>query len=182
MKKLWVAIAAAAALAVPAIAQIMPGQIIRPITPNIEIQRVQVQPIQVQGYNPLIVDPANDPERARALIAKLQKDKRAMREKMQQTLAELQNARTTIDEMTRVGGSLVRAQCVSASLSRTTSGVEENCAASGYNCGAVEGTCHRTCNSTTQCAAGFVCDTGASRCIAPPPPPDDDCDSFWDFC
>ena len=108
----------------------MPVQIIRPVTPNIEIQRLEVQPLQVQGYKPLTVDPTVDPERARALIAKLQKDKRAMREKMQQTLAELQNARTTIDEMTRVGGSLVRAQCVSATLSRTTSGIEENWAAS----------------------------------------------------
>ena len=182
MKKLWVAIAAATALAVPAIAQIMPVQIIRPVTPNIEIQRLEVQPIQTQGYNPLIVDPANDPERARALIKKLQKDKRAMRDKMQQTLAELQNARTTIDEMTRIGGSLVRAQCVSATLSRTTSGIEENCAASGYSCTDFAGTCNRSCSVSTQCAPGFVCDTGASRCVAPPPPPDDDCDSFWDFC
>lgn len=177
MKKLWVAVAAAAALAVPAIAQIMPGQILRPIAPRIEVQKVQAP-----SYNPLIVDPANDPERARALIKKLQKDKRAMRDKMQQTLAELQNARTTIDEMTRVGGSLVRAQCASSTLSRTTSGVEENCAASGYTCGAVEGTCHRQCTTTTQCAPGFVCDTAASRCVTPPPPADDDCDSFWDFC
>lgn len=179
MKKHWIAVAAAAALALPALAQVIPGNIIRPIAPSIRVN--QIQP-QTQGYRPISVDPAQDPERARALINKLQKDKRAMRDKMQQTLAELQNARTTIDEMTRLGGSLVRAQCVSDTLSRTTSGVEENCAASGYNCAGPEGTCYRSCTVTSQCAGGFVCDTGASRCVTPPPPPDDDCDSFWDFC
>lgn len=179
MKKHLIAIGIALALAVPAIAQIMPGQIIRPIAPAINIDQIQqVQPT----YKPIVVDPASDPDRARALITKLQKDKRAMREKMQQTMVELQNARATIDEMTRVGGSLVRAQCVSSSLSRTTSGVEENCAASGYACAGSEGTCHRSCSSTSQCASGFVCDTGAGRCVVPPPPADDDCDSFWDFC
>lgn len=179
MKKHWIAVAAAVVLAVPALAQIVPGTVLRPMIPPLQIDKIQTtQPT----YKPIMVDPALDPDRARALIAKLQKDKRAMRDKMQQTLAELQNARTTIDEMTRVGGSLVRAQCVSETLSRTTSGIEENCAASGYTCAGTEGTCHRSCNVSSQCAAGFVCDTGASRCVAPPPPPDDDCDSFWDFC
>ena len=176
MNKQLIAIVAACALALPAIAQVIPVQIIRPVTP------MATAKIQKQTYKPLTVDPAVDPDRARALIKKLQKDKRAMREKMQQTLAELQNARTTIDEMTRLGGSLVRAQCVSGTLSRTTSGVEENCATSGYSCGDSAGTCHRSCSVSGQCAPGFVCDTGASRCVAPPPPPDDDCDSFWDFC
>lgn len=177
MSKRLIAITVAAMLAIPAIAQIAPIRIIRPVPPQ-GVEQIQVQ----NEYRPLVVDPANDPERARALIAKLQKDKRAMREKMQQTLVELQNARTTIDEMTRLGGSLVRAQCVSATLSRTTSGVEENCAASGYACAGGEGTCHRRCDSTSQCAPGFLCDTGAGRCVAPPPPADDDCSSFWDFC
>ena len=176
-KRSLVSILIAAALAVPAIAQIMPRQILRPLTPPSQLNQVRTQ-----DYKPVMVDPAQDPERARALINKLQKDKRAMRDKMQQTLAELQNTRAIIDEMTRAGGSLVRAQCVSDTLSRTTSGAEENCAASGYACAGTEGTCHRSCTATSQCAGGFVCDTGASRCVAPPPPPDDDCDSFWDFC
>jgi hypothetical protein len=176
MKKLLIVIAAAAAVAVPALAQMMPSQIIRPIGPAIQVNQIQSQ----QQYRPLLVDPAQDPERARALINKLQKDKRAMREKMQLTLAELQSARTTLDEMTRLGGSLVRAQCVSATLSRTTGGVEENCASSGYNCGGTEGTCLRSCNASSQCAPGFLCDSG--RCVTPPPPSDEDCDSFWDFC
>ncbi|QIL01394.1 hypothetical protein G7078_00345 [Sphingomonas sinipercae] len=178
MKKQLFVIAALFVAAVPALAQVVPVKILRPVAPGVQVRQIQ----QAPGYNPVLVDPANDPDRARALIAKLQKDKRAMREKMQTTLLELQNARTTIDEMTRVGGSLVRAQCVSSTLSRTTSGVEENCAASGYMCAGTEGTCHRSCTTSSQCAAGFVCDTGASRCVTPPPPADDSCDSFWDFC
>lgn len=177
MNKRLITVVVAAMLTIPAIAQIAPIRINRPAPPQ---GMAQVQ--APTEYRPLLVDPANDPERARALIAKLQKDKRAMREKMQQTLVELQDARTTIYEMTREGGSLVRAQCVSGTLSRTTSGVEENCAASGYACAGTEGTCLRTCTSTSQCASGFVCDTGSSRCVVPPPPPDDDCSSFWDFC
>lgn len=166
-------------LIAPAVAQIAPIRI-----PVMRPQPVPVTPdpsagqATVQQINP-VFDVANDPERARALITKLRKDKRAMREKMQATLVELQNARATIDEMTREGGSLVRAQCVSATLSRTTSGVEENCAAAGYACAGTEGTCHRSCTSTSQCAGGFVCDTGASRCVAPPPPDNDDDDGWW---
>lgn len=178
MNKRFFAVVIAAVLIFPALAQIAPIRIDRIAPPPPGVTQVQTQ----QEYQPLMVDPANDPERARALIAKLQKDKRAMREKMQQTLVELQDARTVIDEMTRVGGSLVRAQCVSATLSRTTSGVEENCAASGYTCAGTEGTCHRRCTATTQCAPGYLCDVGAGRCVTPPPPADDDCSSFWDFC
>lgn len=167
-------------LIAPALAQIAPIRI--PVMrPPVVIQPVDTPSnavATVPQINP-VFDVANDPERARALITKLRKDKRAMREKMQVTLVELQNARTVIDEMTRDGGSLVRAQCVSATLSRTTSGIEENCAATGYACAGTEGTCHRQCTSTSQCAGGFVCDTGASRCVAPPPPDNDDDDGWW---
>lgn len=163
---------------VPALAQVTPVRVqsIRPPAANIP----PALPV-ARDPNAAVFDVANDPERARALIAKLRKDKREMREKMQSTLVELQNARATIDEMTRLGGSLVRAQCVSDTLSRTTSGQEENCAASGYTCAGSEGTCHRSCSSTGQCAAGFVCDTGAGRCVAPPPPVNDDDDDWWPF-
>lgn len=164
----------------PALAQVAPVriQVLRPPVTNVPNT---VDPNVVAPVRSPVFDVANDPERARALISKLRKDKRAMREKMQSTLVELQNARTTIDEMTRLGGSLVRAQCVSDTLSRTTSGVEENCAASGYACANSEGTCHRSCSTTSQCAGGFVCDTGAGRCVAPPPPANDDDDDWWPF-
>jgi hypothetical protein len=121
-----------------------------------------------QPTGELSFDPANDPDRARALIAKLRGEKRALRDQMAVTLGDLQAARTALDEITRAGGSLVRAQCVSPTLSRRTDGGgEENCAASGYTCGAVEGTCRRQCTSTDQCAGGFVCDIGAAHCVVP---------------
>ena len=44
-----------------------PSQIIRPIGPSVRLNQVQTQ----QQYRPLLVDPAQDPERARALISKL---------------------------------------------------------------------------------------------------------------
>jgi hypothetical protein len=101
-------------------------------------------------------------------IAKLQARNRELKKQMGLTLGDLQALRTQLDEMTRAGGSLVRAQCVSASLSRRTDGAgEENCAASGYTCGPVEGTCRRSCTSSDQCAGGFVCDIGAARCVVP---------------
>ena len=157
----------ALALAIPAAAQVM------------RVEPVQVQPRQVvvpvvaipqsQPSGELTFDPALDPERARALIAKLRAEKRALREQMVLTLGDLQQARTVIDQMTSAGGSLVRAQCVSDTLSRRTDGGgEESCPASGYMCSKVEGTCYRQCTSSLQCAGGFVCDIGAARCIVPP--------------
>jgi Cys-rich repeat protein len=158
----------ALALGIPAAAQVM------------QVQPIQVQPVQRPVVAPVLTvpqsqpselsfDPALDPERARALIAKLRAEKRALREQMTLTLGDLQQARTAIDEMTSAGGSLVRAQCVSDTLSRRTDGGgEENCPASGYMCSKVEGTCYRQCTSSLHCAGGFVCDTGAARCIVPP--------------
>ena len=158
----------ALALGIPAAAQVMRVQPVqqRPVVAPV-IAVPQSQPSE------LSFDPALDPERARALIAKLRAEKRALREQMALTLGDLQQARSVIDEMTSAGGSLVRAQCVSDSLSRRTDGGgEENCAASGYNCSKVEGTCLRQCTSTLQCAGGFVCDIGAARCVVPVPSDD----------
>ena len=115
----------------------------------------------------LSFDPALDPKGTRA-DRQVRSEKRALREQMTVTLGELQNARTVIDEMTRAGGTLVRAQCVSDSLSRRTDGGgEENCSASGYTCSPVEGTCLRQCTTSNQCAGGFVCDISAARCVVP---------------
>lgn len=165
MRKPLLVLAALAALAVPAIAQIAPVRIIRPVDPPPQVQNIQVTPQDQQ----LTFDVANDPERAKALIAKLRATNRELRGQMALTLGDLQSLRTQLDEITRAGGSLVRAQCVSATLSRRTDGAgEENCAASGYMCASVEGTCHRQCTTSNMCAPGFLCDTSVSRCVPPP--------------
>lgn len=156
-------IAAGAALAVPAIAQIS----------TIRVQQVPPPTPQINVATPptgdqLTFDVANDPEKARALIASLRAKNRELKTQMGLTLGDLQALRAELDEMTRAGGSLVHAQCVSDTLSRRTDGGgEENCAASGYTCASVEGTCHRSCTVSTQCSAGFVCDTSISRCVVP---------------
>ena len=163
MNKPLVVLAALVAIAVPALAQVAPVRIIRPVTPP---QVQQIQPVQPSE---LAFDPALDPERARALIAKLRTKNRELRTQMGVTLGDLQNLRSQLDEITRAGGSMVRAQCATPSLSRRTDGGgEENCAASGYMCASVEGTCHRQCTTSNQCAPGFLCDTSVSRCVPPP--------------
>ena len=152
----------AAIATVPVLAQIQPVTIQRPVP-------VTIQPIQQTPANPSSIEPWMTPETAKAAIEKLQARNRELRGRMDVTLADLQAVRAQLDEMTRAGGSLVRAQCVSPALSRRTDGGgEENCHASGYVCAEVEGTCHRQCTTTNQCAPGFVCDTGASRCVVPP--------------
>ncbi len=155
------------ALAIPASAQIMQIQNVQP-RPMVIVPVMPAPSVQSQTGE-LSFDPALDPDKARALIAKLRAQKRELRDQMALTLGDLQAARTALDEITRPGGSGVMAQCVSADLSRRTDGGgEENCAASGYHCSPVEGTCRRQCTSSTQCAGGFVCDIGAARCVVPP--------------
>ena len=155
---------AAMAAAVPVLAQIQPIQIQRPAP----IQVVPV-PIQQSPANAGAIEPWMTPDTAKAAIEKLQARNRELKGQMAVTLGDLQVVRTQLDEMTRAGGSLVRAQCVSPQLSRRTDGGgEENCSASGYVCGEVEGTCKRQCSTSNDCASGFVCDTGAGRCVVPP--------------
>ena len=157
-------------VALPVAAQIAPIRlpVMRPVTVEPVAPPVtSVEPVMMPPADAPTFDVTNDPERARAYINKLRAEKRTLREQMTVTLGDLQNARTTIDEMTRLGGTLVRAQCVSETLSRTTAGVSENCAASGYTCGGVEGTCRRVCTSSDQCSVGFVCDFNTARCGVP---------------
>lgn len=150
MKRIRMLALAALALAIPAAAQVIQVQPVQP-RPMVIVPVMPTPTPQTQSGD-LSFDPALDPDKARALIAKLRSEKRALRDQMTLTLGDLQNARTTIDEMTRAGGSLVRAQCVSESLSRRSDGGgEENCSASGYTCGAVEGTCLRQCTIQPVC-------------------------------
>lgn len=164
MRRGLIMLSLAVVAAVPVIGQITPVQIRRP-APVI----APVTPVQQAPGNPGAIEPWMTPESAKAAIEKLQARNRELKGQMAVTLSDLQSVRTQLDEMTRAGGSLVRAQCVSPALSRRTDGGgEENCNASGYVCGEVEGTCKRQCNTSNDCATGFVCDIGAARCVVPP--------------
>src|SRR5690349_20019525 len=112
MKRPAAIVLALAALAVPALAQITPMKIVRPVTPP--------SVLQVQPQGSLTIDPALDPDRARALIAKLQAKNRDLRTQMGVTLGDLQALRAQLDEIIRAGGCNVHAQCISAELSRRT--------------------------------------------------------------
>jgi hypothetical protein len=164
-----VSLSIALVLAGTAAAQMPNIQAVRP--PAVNALKVNPQATQAPTATQMNYQ---DPEQMKAQIARLKREKRAMRVQLQTTLADLQAARSQIDEMTREGGSLVTARCVAPELSRNTAGAEENCAASGYACEKVSGLCRRMCNVTTDCAGGFICDTGAGRCVPPPPPADDE--------
>ena len=137
------------------------------------IQKPQPQVAMPQGPEAVALDPALSPETARAEIDRLKARVRDLRMQLSNTLANLQSARSELDEMQRAGGTLVRAQCVSQFLSRNTAGASEDCSASGYTCAAVSGLCHRSCTTSDMCAAGFTCDIPAGRCVVPAPASDE---------
>ena len=181
MKRGYILAAAAViAVAVPALAQFTVATPPAPQAPEVQqvqqVQQVQSPMMTVNlssdyGSKPVSFDPANDPDRARALIQQLRKDKLALRNQYMTTLGQYQEVLARIDEMTRMGGSLVTAHCEGL-LSVNTAGASENCAASGYTCASVSGLCHRQCNVTSECAPSFVCDTGEHRCVVPAPADD----------
>ena len=137
------------------------------VTPSAVAQITSVQPIQrpvIVKVQPIQQEPdaarkVMTVEEAQAQIAKLRAEKRDLDGKLAEALA-------TIDQWTRKGGSLVHAYCESDEVSRSSAGATENCAASGYACSPVEGTCRRSCNVTTDCAGYHVCDTAAHVCVA----------------
>ena len=147
---------------VPAAAQVImarPG-VIAPRVPQVQSSQSPSAPK---------VDPAMDPDRARAEIDRLKAANRQLRKTYSVTLADLQALRAELDEMKRAGGSRVLAQCVSRTLSRNTAGASEDCAASGYACEPVSGQCNRTCTLSEHCATGFSCNPTNHRCELPPP-------------
>jgi len=141
-----------------------------PQAPHFQVRPQVARPIpQVSGdSNAATLQPWMNPDTAKAAIQKLQADRRKLREQYQLTLTEYQKTLAKLDEMTRVGGSLVTAHCEGL-VSVNTAGASENCESSGYACNAVSGLCERSChgNSGTECAGGYVCDGG--QCIVPVP-------------
>ena len=136
----------------PALAQVINVRRIPPPAAPTQVERVVLED---QG------DPAKKVmtvEDAQKRISQLIKDKRQLNARLTEALA-------TIDQMTKKGGTLVKAYCETDELSRTTAGATENCATEGYACSPVEGTCRRSCNTGSDCAGYWVCDTGRHVCV-----------------
>jgi hypothetical protein len=124
----------------PAIGQVM------------KIQRIptpQVDQVQIENRD-LSTAIVQDPAKARETIARLYREKRELNARLTEALA-------TIQQYTDRKGSLVKAYCESREISRNTAGATEDCSASGYICGDVEGTCKRRCEVSLDCAANFTC-------------------------
>jgi len=152
---------AACLLVAPAVAQVTD---VRPIQRPVQISPKAEVPA---AEDPNAAKKVMTYEEAIARIARLNQEKRELNGEKRELDRRLKQALADLEAMTRPGGRLVRAYCKSDTLSVNTAGASENCADSGYMCAPVEGTCHRKCNVTTQCASGFVCDTGAQRCVRP---------------
>lgn len=168
----WIVLAIIAAIAVPALAEMQVQRIVRPVvTPPPAAAPSTTEAI---GVDSPAFDVANDPERARALIQKLNQEKRELKLQLNDSNAKLSQALATVDEWTKKGGSLVHAYCASDTLSKRSDGAgQEDCQANGgFACSQAEGTCYRSCTVSTQCAGGYVCDPCHSKCVsssAPPP-------------
>lgn len=176
--RLRLAVVLAAFIVTPALGQIMLPPAAPPPPPPrtgaVQVMRPTLPPDAqaTVGEHPARLEPWMTPETAKAAIEKLQADKRKLRDQYQLTLSEYQKTLAKLDEMTRVGGTLVTAHC-EGTRSVNTAGASEDCASSGYACSPVSGLCERSChgNSGTECAGGYVCDSG--QCIVPVPRDDD---------
>lgn len=92
-------------------------------------------------------------------------------EKNRQLQGQVQSLTQRIAEMTRPGGSLVRAYCESPTVSRNTAGAVNDCARNGFGCEPVSGLCRTSARSSDECAPGYIycatnggCVTSADAC------------------
>lgn len=113
---------------------------------------MKLQPLELQ-VQPRPELESNLPEHK---IAKLEAENRRLEE-------ENVRLRKQHEDMTALGGSLVRAYCPSLEVSRNTAGAENNCASKGYNCESVSGLCHTSCTDGSACAEGYNCDR--NQCV-----------------
>jgi len=149
-RKRWLAFLALFVVT-PALAQVMvPVQKIEPVR-TVPVARA---PDLAVESNSDLATKTMTLEEARARISKLVKEKRAANQKLTEALAR-------IDEMTKPGGSLVRAYCSDKYTSRNTAGAEQKC--ERYTCNQVSGLCNQSATSGSMCAPGFHWE--ADRCV-----------------
>ena len=88
------------------------------------------------------------------------------REKNQQLRSENASLQSQLAEWTRKGGSLVHAYCETPTMSANSAGARNDCAASGYTCEPVSGSCRTMARSSDECAAGFLMEV--DHCVPRP--------------
>lgn len=143
MARKWWPAMLALLIVTPALAQVMIP--VQKVQPNQAVPIVRAPDMAAEQNND-VAKKVMTIEEARARIAQLAKDKRAANEKLKEALAR-------IDEMTKRGGSLVRAYCSDDYTSRNTAGAEQKC--ERYTCNQVSGLCNQSATSSAMCAPGF---------------------------
>lgn len=92
---------------------------------------------------------------------------RKEQEKNRQLAAQNASLQQRIAQMSHPGGRLVKAYCESDAVSRNTAGARNDCSASGYACEPVSGLCRTSCQGSSMCATGYICDTYNDHCVKP---------------
>lgn len=88
------------------------------------------------------------------------------REKNQKLRTENASLQAQLAEWTRKGGSLVHAYCETPTLSVSSAGARNDCAASGYGCEPVSGLCRTVARTSNDCAPGFL--MNVDHCVPQP--------------
>ncbi len=98
---------------------------------------------------------------------------------LRKSVVALQSRVASLEEQLRRMASRSTFECRDVGTSANGAGDTEDCAP--YACNYIDGRCRTVCATSDHCAPGFLCDTGAGRCVPPPPPARDDDDSWWPF-
>ena len=119
----------------------------------------------VQAVRPMVA-PAPD-------VGQVAPDYRALYEKArannQKLRAENADLKAQLASWTVKGGSLVHAYCESDTLSRTTAGARNDCAASGYKCEPTSGLCRTSATESAHCAGSKIYCATTNQCVNPDP-------------
>jgi len=133
------------------------------LAPALAQTAIRVRPAAVPAPTPVATAAPAD-------AATIQPDYRAelekARAKNRQLRSENESLRAQLAQWTIKGGSLVHAYCETATLSASTAGARNDCAATGYTCEPVSGLCRTSATDGSQCAVGRTWCVYGNRCVA----------------
>lgn len=170
MAAIWLLVADGAARAQQAPAQHV-AETPQPVAPRATPPAPAKPPTPGRDLKPSTAVPtlAEQVRSLQASLETLQADVAAMKARLQNAEKEvgtLHSGMTSLQNKLADYLAKVSFTCKSASVSRSGSGVEENC--SPYRCRAIDGRCApQTCNSVDDCAPGYVCLPGVFKCGLP---------------